>query len=59
MLWDSAASSPRGITTVTATARHAPSTLTQVLSSCPGAAPDMMVLMVALQTAGKIIASKV
>ena len=46
---------------MSATARRhgGPPTMTQVLSNSPKASHDMVVLMVALQTAGKIIASKV
>ena len=38
--------------------RHAPATLSQVLGRDPKATPEMLVLMGALQTAGKVIASK-
>ena len=50
-----------GLTLTSATARRhgGPPTMTQVLSNSHKASQNMIVLMVALQTAGKIIASKV
>ena len=53
------AAAPGDSVTLSGNVRHAPQTLTQVLSGKPGSTPEMMVLMVALQTVGKIMASKV
>lgn len=38
--------------------QHAPATMSQVLGRDPKATPEMLVLLGALQTAGKVIASK-